>query len=52
MVKILKEGKFRAIGVSNYQIGEIQETVKASDIVPAINRVSSFLVPKEPVAFL
>ena len=53
MVRILKEGKSRAIGVSNYQIGELQETMKASDIVPAINQVEfhPFLYQKNLLRF-
>lgn len=53
MVKILKEGKSRAIGVSNYQIGELQETMETSDIVPAINQVEfhPFLYQKSLLRF-
>ena len=53
MVRILKEGKSRVIGVSNYQIGELQETMKTSDIVPAINQVEfhPFLYQKTLLRF-
>lgn len=39
MIKILKDGKSRAIGVSNYSIDELQETIQSSGIVPAVNQV-------------
>lgn len=39
MIKLLKEGKANAIGVSNYSIDELQETIQDSDIIPAINQV-------------
>jgi methylglyoxal/glyoxal reductase len=39
MVKILKGGKSRAIGVSNYSIDELEETIQTSDIVPAVNQI-------------
>lgn len=53
LVKILKEGKCRAIGVSNYQIGELHETIKSSDIVPAVNQVEfhPFLYQKSLLHF-
>ncbi len=53
MVKILKEGKSRAIGVSNYQMDELRETMKTFDIVPAINQVEfhHFLYQKNLLHF-
>jgi diketogulonate reductase-like aldo/keto reductase len=39
MIKILKDGKSRAIGVSNYSIDELKETIQISDIIPAVNQV-------------
>lgn len=49
MVKILKEGKARAIGVSNYLIDELKETIQSSDILPAVNQIEyhPFLHQKE-----
>jgi diketogulonate reductase-like aldo/keto reductase len=49
MVKILKEGKARAIGVSNYSIDELKETIQSSDILPAVNQIEyhPFLHQKE-----
>lgn len=39
MIKILKDGKARAIGVSNYSIDELRETIQISDIIPTVNQV-------------
>lgn len=39
MIKLLNSGKVKAIGVSNYSIEELKETINSSDIVPAINQV-------------
>ncbi len=39
MIKILKEGKSRSIGVSNYSIDELQETIQTSGIMPAVNQI-------------
>lgn len=39
MIKILKDGKSRTIGVSNYSIDELQKTIQTYDVVPAINQI-------------
>lgn len=39
MIQLLNKGKVSAIGVSNYSIEELKETIQNSDIVPAINQV-------------
>jgi diketogulonate reductase-like aldo/keto reductase len=39
MIKILKDGRSRTIGVSNYSIDELQKTIQTSDVVPAINQI-------------
>jgi methylglyoxal/glyoxal reductase len=39
MIKLLRQGKARAIGVSNYSIRELNELLEKSDIVPAVNQV-------------
>jgi methylglyoxal/glyoxal reductase len=39
MIKLLHQGKARAIGVSNYSIRELNELLEKSDIVPAVNQV-------------
>ena len=53
MIKILKVGKARAIGVSNYSIAELKETIQTSDIIPAINQVEfhPFLYQKDLLDF-
>jgi len=53
MIKILKAGKARAIGVSNYSIAELKETIQISDIIPAINQVEfhPFLYQKDLLDF-
>ena len=49
MVKLLTEGKSRAIGVSNYTIKHLTELLDEFDIVPAVNQVefSPFLYQKD-----
>ncbi len=49
MVKLLKEGKCRAVGVSNFTVRHLNELANASDVVPAINQVefSPFLYQKD-----
>jgi diketogulonate reductase-like aldo/keto reductase len=39
MIKLLHEGKARAIGVSNYSIRELNEVLDMSDVAPAVNQV-------------
>jgi methylglyoxal/glyoxal reductase len=39
MVELLKEGRVRAIGVSNYSIEDLKDILETSDIVPAVNQV-------------
>lgn len=39
MIKLLEEGKVNSIGVSNYSIDELQETIQDSNVVPAVNQV-------------
>ena len=53
MIKILKDGKSRAIGVSNYSIDELKETIQSSDIIPAVNQVEfhPFLYQKDLLDF-
>ena len=47
--KLYKEGKCRAIGVSNFTIKHLIELLKETDIVPAVNQVefNPFLYQKE-----
>lgn len=53
MIKILKDGKSRSIGVSNYSIDEIQKTIQSSEIVPSINQIEfhPFLYQKGMLQF-
>src|SRR5919109_458157 len=49
MMKLLSEGRTRAIGVSNYTIRHLEELLQTSDIVPAVNQVEfhPFLYQRE-----
>ena len=53
MTQLLKNHKVRAIGISNYSVNEINETIHNSDIIPAINQVEfhPFLYHKELLEF-
>src|SRR5215510_1666981 len=52
MIKLLKDNKARAIGVSNYEIADIQE-IQNFDVIPSINQVElhPFLFRKELLRF-
>ena len=39
MIQLLKDGKARAIGVSNYEIFDIQEILQNFETVPSVNQV-------------
>jgi diketogulonate reductase-like aldo/keto reductase len=49
LVEIKKQGRCRSIGVSNYTIAHLEEVLKESDVVPAVNQVefSPFLYQHE-----
>ncbi len=49
LLKLYDEGKCRAIGVSNYTIGHLEELLETSSVVPAVNQVefSPFLYQRE-----
>lgn len=49
LVQLLKEGKCRSIGVSNYTIRHLTELLELSDVIPAVNQVefSPFLYQKQ-----
>jgi methylglyoxal/glyoxal reductase len=56
MVKLLQEGKARAIGVSNYTIGDLKEILQSSedvDVEPAVDQVEfhPFLFQRELLQF-
>jgi diketogulonate reductase-like aldo/keto reductase len=39
MVNLLREGKARAIGVSNFSIDDLKQILNDSDVLPAVNQV-------------
>ena len=49
LVQLLKDGKCRSIGVSNYTVRHLTELLESSDVVPAVNQVefSPFLYQKQ-----
>ncbi len=49
MKNLLKNGKCRAVGVSNFMIGHLRQLLESSDLVPAVNQVEfhPFLYQKE-----
>ena len=49
LVQLLKDGKCRSIGVSNYTVRHLTELLEGSDVVPAVNQVefSPFLYQKQ-----
>ena len=53
MIKLLSSGKVNVIGVSNYSIKELKETINSSDVIPAINQVEfhPFLYQKDLLQF-
>ena len=55
MVWLLRQGKARAIGVSNYTVDDLKEILQESDVVvvPAVNQVEfhPFLYQKELLGF-
>jgi len=53
MVQILKSGKARAIGVSNYDILQVQEVLENFDVAPTVNQVEfhPFLFQEELLQF-
>ena len=53
MVQLLREGKTRAIGVSNYEIFHLQEIFQNFDVIPSVNQVEfhPFLFQEELLEF-
>ncbi len=51
--KLLEKGKCKAIGVSNYMIWHLEELLKSSSTIPAVNQVefSPYLYQKELLDF-
>jgi len=53
MERILKEGKARSIGVSNYTIQHLEELTSSSSVVPAVNQIelSPFLYQRDLIEY-
>ena len=53
MIQLLREGKARAIGVSNYEIFYLQDILQNFDVVPSVNQVEfhPFLYQEELLQF-
>ena len=53
MVRLLRDGKVRAIGVSNFSIDDVKQILNDSDVVPAVNQVEfhPFLYQKDLLSF-
>ena len=53
LIQLLKDGKARAIGVSNYEIFDIQEILQNFDSIPSVNQVEfhPFLYQEELLQF-
>jgi diketogulonate reductase-like aldo/keto reductase len=53
MVDLLREGKARAIGVSNFAIDDLKQILDDSDVVPAVNQVEfhPFLYQNDLLSF-
>ena len=53
MVHLLREGRARAIGVSNFSIDDLKQILNDSDVVPAVNQIEfhPFLYQKDLLSF-
>src|ERR671920_2535329 len=53
MIKLWRQGKAHAIGVSNYSISQLRDLLQNSDIVPSVNQVEfhPFLYQQELLQF-
>jgi methylglyoxal/glyoxal reductase len=53
MIKLWRQGKARAIGVSNYSVSQINELLQNSDVIPEVNQVEfhPFLYQKDLLRF-
>ncbi len=54
MQECVREGKIRAIGVSNFGIKELENLIKGAEIVPAVNQIElhPFYARKELIKYL
>jgi methylglyoxal/glyoxal reductase len=53
MVHLLREGKARAIGVSNFSIDDLKQILNDPDVLPAVNQIEfhPFLYQKDLLSF-
>lgn len=53
MIKLWRQGKTQAIGVSNYSVSQINELLQNSDVIPAVNQIEfhPFLYQKDLLRF-
>ncbi|QXQ11749.1 aldo/keto reductase [Paeniglutamicibacter sp. Y32M11] len=53
LVKLLKRGRVRAIGTSNFTTGQLQELIEATGVAPDVNQIqhSPFWLEDERLAF-
>ncbi|MGL3804685.1 aldo/keto reductase [Paeniglutamicibacter sp. R2-26] len=53
LVKLLKAGRVRAIGTSNFTTGQLQELIRATGVVPDVNQIqhSPYWIDDERLAF-
>jgi diketogulonate reductase-like aldo/keto reductase len=53
MVHLLREGKARAVGVSNFSIDDLKQILNNSDVLPAVNQIEfhPFLYQKDLLSF-
>jgi methylglyoxal/glyoxal reductase len=53
MIRLFHENKARAIGVSNYEIGDLEELLQNTDVRPAVNQVEfhPFLYQRDLLQF-
>ena len=53
MVNLLRDGKARAIGVSNFAVDDLKQILNDSDVIPAVNQVEfhPFLYQKDLLSF-
>lgn len=53
MLKLKETGKFKAVGVSNFNIEQLERIIKETGVVPAVNQVEShpYLPQKELIEY-
>ena len=53
MIKLKEAGKVKSVGVSNFNIGQLERIIKETGVVPAVNQVEShpYLPQKELIEY-